>query len=253
MSDTKKLVGEILHEILDAAKSGGPRTSVGLLSRGSELGPEEMIRGGLLAQQENPEIRVVMIGPKPADAPDLAWIETEDCEKDIADAMEQALKEKTHRRGCGAALSLSHRGHHHRSGTYPRQGKAHDPRLHHGDELLPPGGEHGAQCPLWGGHRQSHGDPGSHRGDSQRGGGSAGLFRALNSLKEAGIPPHLRLPAFAKTEVPYSRGNDILGGAVDVCVADSLTGNVLMKMFASYSTGGGYEALGWGYGPSCGG
>ena len=29
-------------------------------------------------------------------------------------------------------------------------------------------------------------------------------------------------------------------------------GNVLMKMFSSFSTGGSYEALGWGYGPSAG-
>ena len=48
------------------------------------------------------------------------------------------------------------------------------------------------------------------------------------------------------------RGNDILAGAVDVCVTDTLTGNVLMKMFSAYNTGGSYEALGWGYGPSAG-
>ena len=47
-------------------------------------------------------------------------------------------------------------------------------------------------------------------------------------------------------------GNDILTGAVDVCVTDTLTGNVLVKMFSSFSTGGSYEATGWGYGPSCG-
>jgi len=48
------------------------------------------------------------------------------------------------------------------------------------------------------------------------------------------------------------RGNDILVGAVDVCVTDALTGNVLIKMFSSFTTGGSYEASGWGYGPSCG-
>jgi betaine reductase len=48
------------------------------------------------------------------------------------------------------------------------------------------------------------------------------------------------------------RGNDILAGAVDVCVTDTLTGNVLMKMFSSFTSGGSYETIGWGYGPSCG-
>ena len=37
-----------------------------------------------------------------------------------------------------------------------------------------------------------------------------------------------------------------------MCVTDTLSGNVLMKMFSSFTTGGSYEATGWGYGPSCG-
>ena len=45
------------------------------------------------------------------------------------------------------------------------------------------------------------------------------------------------------------RGNDLLMGSSDVMVTDSLTGNILMKMFSSYSTGGSYEASGYGYGP----
>ena len=48
------------------------------------------------------------------------------------------------------------------------------------------------------------------------------------------------------------RGNDLLAGSVDVCVTDTLTGNVLMKLFSAWNTGGNYEALGWGYGPSVG-
>lgn len=48
------------------------------------------------------------------------------------------------------------------------------------------------------------------------------------------------------------RGNDLLTGACDVMVADALTGNILMKTFSSYTTGGNYESLGWGYGPGFG-
>lgn len=48
------------------------------------------------------------------------------------------------------------------------------------------------------------------------------------------------------------RGNDLLSGQVDVAVTDTLTGNLLMKLFSAYSTGGGYEALGYGYGPGVG-
>ena len=48
------------------------------------------------------------------------------------------------------------------------------------------------------------------------------------------------------------RGNDLLMGTPDVMVTDSLTGNLLMKVFSSYTTGGDYEAQGYGYGPGVG-
>ena len=41
-------------------------------------------------------------------------------------------------------------------------------------------------------------------------------------------------------------------GTADVMVMDSLTGNLMMKMFSSYTTGGQYEAVGYGYGPGIG-
>ncbi|MEC4727210.1 hypothetical protein HWQ46_16815 [Shewanella sp. D64] len=48
------------------------------------------------------------------------------------------------------------------------------------------------------------------------------------------------------------RGNDLLKGTPDVMVTDSLTGNLMMKMFSSFTTGGSYEASGYGYGPGLG-
>ncbi|HCM85393.1 MULTISPECIES: glycine/sarcosine/betaine reductase complex component C subunit alpha [Enterococcus] len=48
------------------------------------------------------------------------------------------------------------------------------------------------------------------------------------------------------------RGNDLLLGSVDVVVCDSLTGNLLMKLFSAYSSGGNYETVGAGYGPGIG-
>lgn len=48
------------------------------------------------------------------------------------------------------------------------------------------------------------------------------------------------------------RGNDVLLGSQDVLVADSLTGNVLVKMLSAYSSGGSYETVGEGYGPGVG-
>lgn len=48
------------------------------------------------------------------------------------------------------------------------------------------------------------------------------------------------------------RGNDLLLATPDVMVTDSLTGNVLMKMFSSFTSGGEYEVSGYGYGPGVG-
>lgn len=48
------------------------------------------------------------------------------------------------------------------------------------------------------------------------------------------------------------RGNDVLQATADVLVCDPLTGNVLMKLLSAYSTGGSFEALGYGYGPGIG-
>ena len=48
------------------------------------------------------------------------------------------------------------------------------------------------------------------------------------------------------------RGNDVLRGTPAILVTDSLTGNVLTKMLSAFTTGGSFEATGYGYGPGIG-
>ena len=48
------------------------------------------------------------------------------------------------------------------------------------------------------------------------------------------------------------RGNDFLMGSPDVMVTDALTGNLMMKMFSAFNSGGEYETVGYGYGPGIG-
>lgn len=45
------------------------------------------------------------------------------------------------------------------------------------------------------------------------------------------------------------RGNDLILGSCDVVVTDSLTGNILMKLFSAFNSGGKVETIGYGYGP----
>ncbi|MFA5473392.1 MAG: glycine reductase, partial [Aminobacteriaceae bacterium] len=93
MSEIRKLIGEALADIVTDARSGGPRISVGLMAMGSELGPEELARGAELAQEHSRMLEVVMIGPKVPGFGKLSWIETPDCEEDVAKAMEAAISD----------------------------------------------------------------------------------------------------------------------------------------------------------------
>ncbi len=75
--------------------------------------------------------------------------------------------------------------------------------------------------------------------------------KALLKLKENGYNIKFADSARADGGV-VMRGNDLLAGTSDVMVMDSLTGNLMMKIFSAGNTGGSYEATGWGYGPGIG-
>ncbi|WP_054252360.1 glycine/sarcosine/betaine reductase complex component C subunit alpha [Neofamilia massiliensis] len=81
--------------------------------------------------------------------------------------------------------------------------------------------------------------------------GAVTVERKLKELKENGFDIN-----FAKSKRSDGgsllRGNDLVAGVPDILVCDSLTGNVLVKTFASYTSGGFYETTGYGYGPSVG-
>lgn len=74
---------------------------------------------------------------------------------------------------------------------------------------------------------------------------------ALNQLKDGGYEFEWASSARADGGA-VMRGNDILQGTPDVMVTDSLTGNVIIKMLSSFTTGGSFESVGYGYGPGIG-
>ena len=77
------------------------------------------------------------------------------------------------------------------------------------------------------------------------------IEKALNKLKENGYKFQFSTSHRADGGARM-RGNDLLQGTADVMVCDTLTGNLLIKMFSSFMTGGSYEATGFGYGPCVG-
>lgn len=75
--------------------------------------------------------------------------------------------------------------------------------------------------------------------------------KVLNKLAENGYD--IKFAGSQRSEGgAVMRGNDLIAGSADVMVMDSLTGNLMMKIFSAGSTGGVYEATGWGYGPGVG-
>lgn len=250
MTDLRHLVGEALREIITESRTGGPRISVGLMARGSELGAEELARGARLAGERSPQLEPVLIGPKIPGFEDLSWIETEDGDDAVAEGMERALSEG---RISGAValhypfpLGVSTMG----RVLTPARGKSMILASSTGTSAVSRV-EAMVRNALYGtATARAMGIENPTVGILNVDGAQL-VFKALKQLKEKGYALSFG-ESVRKDGGAILRGNDILAGAVDVCVTDTLTGNVLIKMFSSFTTGGSYESLGWGYGPSVG-
>lgn len=248
----KEIVAEALEEIISLAKGEGRKpVRIALMARGNEVGVQELLMGARRAMREDSALKVVMVGPRVSGFDDLDWIETEDCEEAVSSAIEKGLSDPA---GFDGAVALHY--------PFPlgvttvgmvvtpgrgrpmlissTTGTASADRV----EAMVINGVLGravARC-------LGIEDPTLGVLNVE---GAASAVRALGRLKDAGYP--LRFGSSLRSDGgALLRGNDILAGAVDVCVCDSLTGNVLNKMFSAFTTGGAYEAVGWGYGPSVG-
>ncbi|MBQ9419911.1 MAG: glycine reductase, partial [Synergistaceae bacterium] len=249
MSDEiKKLIGEALSDIIETAKTGGKKFRVGLMASGSEHGAEEIAKGAALALQNSNNVIPVLIGPKVKGYENLEYI---DCaEADIPATLEACVKDG---RVAGAVamhfpfpLGVTTIG---RVST-PGRGKPMilasttgtsstvrgEAMLRNAVYGIAVAKALGISNPTVGVLNVDTAQP---------------VFRALSRMKEKGY--NITFGTSTRADGgSVLRGNDILTGAVDICVTDTLTGNVLVKMFSSFMTGGSYEAVGWGYGPSCG-
>ncbi len=250
MMNKRKVIGDALAELVDQARTGGPKVRVGLMASGSELGTEELLRGAVLATAQDSRLQVVAIGAKLPSYDNLEWIEIPNCEADMATAMESALADG---RITGAValhypfpLGVTTIG----RVITPARGK---PLLIASStgmsatsrtEAMLRNAVYGiAVAKALGMEKPTVGILNLE--------GAASVQRALVRLSEGGYAIHFGSSVRADGG-SLLRGNDLLVGATDVCVCDTLTGNVLMKLFSGFNTGGSFEALGWGYGPSVG-
>ena len=249
MSDAiKKLIGESLNEIIESAKNGGPKVRVGLMASGSEHGAKEIALGARLALQNSNNVIPVLIGPKVEGYEDLEYIEC--AESEIASTLEACVNEgrvagavamhfpfplgvttigRVFTPGRGRPMILA-------STTGTSSTVRGEAMLRNAVYGIATAKALGIKNPTVGILNVDTAQP---------------VFRALTHMKEKGY--EITFGSSVRADGgSVLRGNDILTGAVDVCVTDTLTGNVLVKMFSSFTTGGSYEAAGWGYGPSCG-
>lgn len=81
--------------------------------------------------------------------------------------------------------------------------------------------------------------------------GAKEVEKQLKKIKELGYDINFGVSQRGDGGV-FLRGNDLILGSCDVVVTDSLTGNILMKMFSAFNSGGKEEVCGYGYGPGIG-
>jgi len=246
----KKKVAKVFDQIADALESGvyGEKTKVGITTLGSEHGVEEVVRGAELAAKQSADIEVVLIGPK-VDT-ELSFVAETECAETAHEEMEELLQ--------AGKIDACVTNHFNFPIGVSTVGKVITPGK--GKELI---------------IATSTGTSATDRISAMIKNALYGIItakatgveeptvgilnvdgarqveKALKELDENGYKINFA-ESIRSDGGCVMRGNDLLVGAADVMVTDTLTGNLLMKLFSAFNTGGSYEALGYGYGPGIG-
>ncbi len=245
----RDMVGKILNDIADGIETGefGKKVKVGITTEGNEHGVENLVRGAEAASKVAKGYEIVLIGPK-VDT-DLEIAEAEG-EEGVHKKMEELLDSGY----IDACVTMHY--------TFPigvsTVGRVITPAM--GKEMIL-ATTTGTSVP----HRAAAMVKNAIYGiitakaigiENPTVGllnvdGVRTVERSLRQLSENGYEINFAESMRADGGV-VMRGNDLLTGTPDVMVQDTLTGNILMKVFSSYATGGSYEAAGFGYGPGIG-
>ena len=242
-------IAKVFEEIASAIESGSfaPKKKVALTTLGSEHGEETLLEGAKLAKKLYPNMEIVLIGKK--NDTGFETYETE-CQDDMYKIMEEKLDSGE----INACVTMHY--------NFPigvsTVGRVMTPSK--GKEMI---------------IATTTGTASPHRIEAMVKNAIGGIIAAkaigieepkvgilnldgartvekvLKEIKEKGYNINFTESKRSDGGV-VMRGNDLLLGTPDVMVTDSLTGNVLMKMFSSFMSGGEYEVSGYGYGPGIG-
>ncbi|GAB6137201.1 glycine/sarcosine/betaine reductase complex component C subunit alpha [Halanaerobaculum tunisiense] len=247
---SKQQVAQVFNQLADALESGeyGAKTKVGITTLGSEHGVAEVVKGAELAAEKHSDLEVKLIGPK-ADT-DLEIIHKTDCEETAHDKMEELLQ--------AGEIDACVTNHFNFPIGVSTVGRIITPGL--GQEML---------------LATSTGTSATNRITAMVKNALYGIIaakaignqnpsvgilnvdgarqveQALKELQDNGYDINFAQTVRADGGC-VMRGNDLLQGSADIMVTDTLTGNLLMKVFGAFTTGGSYESLGYGYGPGVG-
>lgn len=247
--DVNKVISKTFLEIADALEKGTSLGAhrIGITTLGSEHGEKALLEGAMLAKKRFPQIDVVLIGPK--NDTGLETLEAND-EDEQYKVMEKALDSKD----IEACVTMHY--------NFPigvsTVGKIVTPALGKEVFIATTTGTSSAnrveamvKNAFYGIIAAKSSGIEKPRVGILNVDGARQVEMVLKSIKEAGYDIE-----FGESERADGgnvlRGNDLLLGAVDVVVTDTLTGNMLIKLFSSFTSGGRYETVGYGYGPGIG-
>ncbi|AOY77895.1 glycine/sarcosine/betaine reductase complex component C subunit alpha [Clostridium formicaceticum] len=245
----KQMIGKVFNNIADAIETGefGKKTRIGLTTLGSEHGVENLVKAAQMAAKSSTGYQIVLIGPKVES--DLVQYEA-NTEEEAHKKMEELL-DSGEIDGCvtmhySFPIGVSTVG----KVITPGKGKemfiatTTGTSSPHRTEAMVKNALYGIIAAKANGIKNP--TVGILNVD-----GARQVEKALKELKANGYAINLT-ESMRSDGGCIMRGNDLLAGTPDIMVQDTLSGNVLMKVFSAFTTGGDYESIGYGYGPGIG-
>ncbi len=247
--ETTEILQEVLNETAEILRTGkiARKIQIGLTTLGSEIAPAELLRGAEIAMQREPGLEVSIIGPAP---PCNLPVYEAGNEDEVHAILERLLDEKE----LDGVVTMHY--------PFPigvaTIGKVITPARGKEMYIASTTGTSDTdriqamvKNAVFGiAAARADGIANPTLGILNVDGGRQ-VERFLNTMKSRGYDFSWGESQRADSG-QILRGNDLILGSVDVVLCDTLTGNILMKLFSSFNSGGDYETVGYGYGPGVG-
>ncbi|MGO1469495.1 MAG: glycine/sarcosine/betaine reductase complex component C subunit alpha [Tissierella sp.] len=248
-ASVKTMIGKVFADIAEGIETGqfGKKTRVGITTLGSELGIQNVVEGAELAQKRDSSLEVVLIGPKVDSTLSQEIVESEDeVYKKMEELLDAGKLDSCVTMHYNFPIGVSTVG----RVITPGKGKEMFIATTTGTSAtdrvgaMIKNGIHGIIT------AKSMGIENPTLGILNVD-GARQVEKAFKNLVEKGYK--INFVESTRADGGYvMRGNDLILGTPDVMITDTLTGNILMKLFSSFTTGGVYESQGFGYGPGIG-